>query len=108
LGTWSITETDLWGHEDLDLVGSPEIVFAPDSLGSIRVGALEGQLDYRGGPQGDRDRVDFSWSGFDDMDEVSGRGWAELDSGSLRGKLFIHMGDEVAFAAVYAGKPKGT
>jgi hypothetical protein len=37
------------------------------------------------------------------MDPACGRGWVEVDGVSLRGKLFIHMGDDVEFNAVRHG-----
>jgi len=43
--------------------------------------------------------VDFSWSGFDDGDPTSGRGSARIDGDTMRGKLFIHQGDDSTFAA---------
>ncbi len=42
----------------------------------------------------------FEWTGFDEGDEVSGRGWARLDGKSkLVGRLFFHMGDDSEFEA---------
>lgn len=99
VGRWTVTGTDLWTDEDLALLGRPEIVFDRQGGGSIQVGALQAGLDYRLDDSEHLSRVDFSWSGFDDMDPVSGRGWAETE-GAMRGKLFIHMGDETEFRAV--------
>lgn len=106
-GAWWITWTDLWGEEDLDLLGDPEIVFDRGGVGTLRVGALEAELDYRIGKGAEPPRVDFSWAGFDDMSPVSGRGWAELEGSSLGGELFIHLGDVAAFRAVRATATKG-
>ena len=100
VGRWTITGTDLWGDEDLGLLGSPEITFDGRGGGSISVGALEAGLDYRADKGVRLPRLDFSWAGFDDMDPVSGRGWAEIKGGLMRGKLFIHMGDAAGFTAV--------
>ena len=98
-GRWRITETDLWCEDDLDILGEAEIVFARGGVGSIQVGALQAGLDYRFDKLGRPPRADFTWSGADEMDPVSGRGWVELEGASLRGKLFIHMGDDVTFRA---------
>lgn len=43
--------------------------------------------------------AEFSWEGEDDNDRGSGRGWAVLDGGLLRGKIFIHLGEDSAFKA---------
>lgn len=53
-----------------------------------------------------RDRrpgVEFSWQGHDEGDPASGRGWATLEAeGSLRGRIYFHLGDDSGFHAVLA------
>ena len=45
--------------------------------------------------------VFFTWAGFDEMDEVSGAGSAELQAdGSLEIAFEYHMGDEAVLKAV--------
>ena len=100
VGRWRITRTDLWGDEDLDLIGRPEIAFDRRGGGSIRVGALEAELDHRVDKNAGVLRLEFTWSGYDEMDPVSGRGWVEIEGASMRGKVFIHMGEEIEFNAV--------
>ena len=47
-----------------------------------------------------RPGVEFSWEGNDESDPASGRGWAVLEeNGSLRGRIFFHLGD-AGFTAV--------
>jgi hypothetical protein len=109
VGRWHITETDLWGEDDLALVGRPEIVFSRRGEGFIRVGALQAELDYRIDKNAQPVKVEFTWAGVDDMDPVSGRGWVEINGASMTGKLFIHLGDEVTFKAAQEGSMgKGT
>lgn len=45
-------------------------------------------------------RIDFTWTSFDEGDELSGRGYAEIVDGTLQGRIYIHLGDESAFRAV--------
>lgn len=45
-------------------------------------------------------RIEFTWHGFDEEDELTGRGHAEIVGGELQGHLYIHLGDESAFRAV--------
>ena len=46
------------------------------------------------------DATAFDWDGNDEMDEVSGDGWAELlPDGSLAGGINFHYGDEITFTA---------
>ena len=43
---------------------------------------------------------EFSWQGFDEGDDVSGRGWAVLNpDGTLEGHIYFHLGDDSAFQA---------
>lgn len=50
-----------------------------------------------------RPGVEFSWQGDDDGDPASGRGWAVLESdGSLRGRIYVHLGDDSGFHAMRA------
>jgi hypothetical protein len=62
-----------------------------------------GELD---GPEAERDGrpgVEFSWEGNDKCDRASGRGWAVLEEdGSLRGRIFFHLGRVPVNAMVVA------
>jgi hypothetical protein len=42
---------------------------------------------------------EWSWTGNDEMDPVSGRGWAVLDGNKLQGIIALHHGDESRFEA---------
>ena len=45
--------------------------------------------------------VEFTWDGNDECDPASGRGWAQLQKdGSLRGRIYIHGGDDSGFKAI--------
>ena len=45
------------------------------------------------------ERLEFSWEGEDEMDPVSGRGWAIIEDGQLQGRLYFHEGDASGFVA---------
>ena len=78
-GKWRIVETELWGADHLDLVAPAYIVFDGKGRGEFAFGALTATLEAAFTPSG----ADFDWHGFDEGDEVSGDGWAELqDDGS--------------------------
>ncbi len=58
---------------------------------------MQASLDIDYGPN----EVGFTWAGFDEMDEVSGAGSAELqDDGSLLIEFDYHLGDESVLKAV--------
>src|SRR3954463_4703078 len=68
-----------------------------DGQGEIALGALQASLDVDYGP----DEIGFTWAGFDEMDEVSGSGSAELQAdGTLRIEVEYHLGDEAVHKAV--------
>jgi hypothetical protein len=42
----------------------------------------------------------FTWTGFDEMDEVSGDGFAQVeDDGTLSAEIAFHLGDEATLKA---------
>jgi hypothetical protein len=98
-GRWRIVETELWEREALDLVVPAYISFDRQGLGEMQLIAIGASIDYRVEQRDDATVLEFSWSGFDEMDATSGRAWARIDGDTMRGKLFIHQGDESTFVA---------
>jgi hypothetical protein len=98
-GRWRIVETELWDREALDLVVPAYISFDRKGLGEMQLIAIGASIDYRVEQRDDATMLEFSWSGFDEMDATSGRAWAQIDGDTMRGKLFIHQGDESTFVA---------
>lgn len=104
-GRWRIAAMDLWDQEDIDLVTPGFIEFGDDGTGEFGFIAVQGWMDCRPAERGGRDSVEFTWQGWDEGDEVSGRGWAALDDdGSLQGHLYFHLGDDSGFRAVRFGQ----
>jgi hypothetical protein len=101
IGRWRITWMEMWDQDFVDLVEPGYFRFDENGLGAFVFGAVEGQLDCRLSDDGQR--IEFSWSGNDDGDEKSGRGWFQLVStGTAKGRFYIHCGDE---SAVEISKP---
>jgi hypothetical protein len=50
--------------------------------------------------------MDFAFEGFDEGDEISGSGWAELNGRKLTGRIAFDLGDESGFVAEKAGKAR--
>jgi transposase len=72
------------------------ITLGADGHGEIAFGALQAGLDL-GYSQ---NLVHFTWAGFDEMDEVSGDGHAELlDDGTIEITFAYHHGDEAVLKA---------
>jgi hypothetical protein len=96
IGRWRIVEADLWDRGYLNLGGLAMITIGADNNGEIAFGALQAGLDLGYSPS----MVFFTWAGFDEMDEVSGDGSAELlDDGSIEITFAYHNGDEAILKA---------
>ena len=99
-GRWRIVETELWDRDALDLVVPAHITFGRNGVGEMQLIAIGASIDYRVEERAHGAAVvNFSWSGFDEMDPSSGRGTATTDGDTMHGKLFIHQGDESSFVA---------
>jgi hypothetical protein len=100
VGRWRITEMDNWDQEAVDLVQPGFIEFDDAGLGSLGFIVVTGELDCSDAARDGRPGVEFSWQGSDEGDDVSGRGWAALNSdGTLEGHIYFHLGDDSAFRA---------
>ncbi len=96
-GIWRIVEMPTWDADHLDLLGPAYIAFDGAGGGEIAFGALQATLECATTSSG----VDFDWYGFDEMDEVRGEGWVELqDDRSLIGEFAYDNGDESHLKAV--------
>ena len=88
-----------WDQDFIDLVVPGHITFRENHTGTFQFGAVHGDIDYRLEPFHDEERLKFSWEGVDEMDLVSGRGWAIIADGQLQGRLYFHERDESRFVA---------
>lgn len=93
VGKWRIFEADLWAPKDLDLVEAAYIRFDADGGGKLIcvAGAMDCGLSHSG--------ADFTWQGFDEMDETSS-GEAEIgDDGILIIEISFHHADQAVLKA---------
>ncbi len=90
---------ETWPQEYVDLIVPGHITITRDREGELEFGAVHGWIDYRLANAAEGPRLEFSWEGESERDPISGRGWAAVQNGELRGHLFIHMGDESWFIA---------
>jgi hypothetical protein len=96
IGRWRIVEADLWDRDYLDLVDPAYLQIGNDGWAEFAFGAVTagGELGYS------RTIVHFRWTGFDEGDEISGEGSAELrDDGSLEIELSFDNGDDAVLIA---------
>jgi hypothetical protein len=99
VGRWRIVEADIWDRDYLDLVEPAMMTIGDDRHGEIAFGAFQASLDIKYG----RESIGFTWEGWDEGDQVSGDGSAELlDDGSIEIEFAIHKGDEAVLKAIWA------
>jgi hypothetical protein len=96
VGRWRIAEADIWDRAYLDLCGPATIVIDANGRGEIAFGAMQATLNVEYGPTS----IAFTWIGFDEMDEVTGEGNAELlEDGSIEIKFEYDNGDQAVLKA---------
>ena len=95
-GRWRIVQMPGYTHDYPDMVEPAYILFDGQGGGEFAFGCVTGAI-YA---SASTNRVEFSWSGNDEIDEASGDGWADLQAdGSILGQICFHNGDEAAFTA---------
>jgi hypothetical protein len=102
IGRWRITAMEQWDQDYVDLESPGHITLKPDGTGQLHFGCVEAELDWR--CEADEARVEFTFAGFDEGDEVTGRGWAQAEGKRLTGRIIFHQGDESGFAAAKASR----
>jgi hypothetical protein len=96
LGKWRIIEADIWDRDYLDLVQPACIEFGKNGRGEFSFGAMEATMELEYAPR----IVFFNWTGFDEGDEMSGSGSADLgDDDTLEIELSFFNGDDAVLKA---------
>jgi hypothetical protein len=98
-GWWRVEEMEVWGRDFLDIEVEAFIDLGGDQVGRFQFGLVQGDVHYIEGLRDGRPAVEWSWSGVDEMDAASGRGWAVIEGEHMMGRIFIHRGDHSAFRA---------
>jgi len=100
VGNWRITEMEVWDRDYIDMEVPGYIRIDSEGTGQFQFGLVSGDIDGRVEQCGGSPCFAFSWSGQDEDDPASGRGWAVVEAGDLRGRIYLHLGDDSAFLAV--------
>jgi hypothetical protein len=100
IGRWRITETSEWDQEFIDLVVPGHLTVKGNGLGTLAFGAIEAEVDCRIEKMGEAERLAFSFAGWDEGDDISGRGWATVVGDAMEGWFSFHLGDESTFKAL--------
>jgi len=99
VGSWRITEMSEWDLDFIDLVAPGHLTIKADGTGRFAFGAIESEIDCRIERIGKEARLAFSFSGWDEGDEVNGRGWGTINGANMEGWFCFHLGDESTFKA---------
>ncbi len=102
VGTWRITSMEAWDADYFDMEVPAHITIRDDLTGAFQFGLVQGDIDARVHTVDGVARVEFSWSGADENDLVSGRGLLDVASDQVRGRIFIHLRDDSGFTAIRA------
>jgi hypothetical protein len=97
VGKWRFIEMEQWDSEYIDMEEPGRITFENGGSGGFHFGCVEATLDWRYDKS--IDRVDFTFDGSDEGDQVSGRGWAKMEGKQMVGQIVFHLGDESGFKA---------
>src|SRR5277367_3011686 len=95
-GTWKIVWMEQWDQEYVDMIVPGHITFEAEGRGHFQFGCVEGGFNWSEGDS----YFDSRWEGCDEMDEVRGEIYAEIEDGELRGTIELDNGDESDFRAV--------
>ena len=100
VGTWHIVEMESWDQEYVNIEVPGHFTFKKGGVGNFHFGLVGGEMDCCIEQDNERERIDFTWEGQDEMNSVSGRGWAVIKNGELHGRIFFHLGDDSMFRAL--------
>ncbi len=106
VGTWRITGMEAWDADYFDMEAPAHITIRDDLTGAFQFGLVQGDIDARVDVVDGVARVEFSWSGVDENEPVSGRGWLDMTGDQAEGRMFIHLGDNSAFTAIRNAEAK--
>ena len=96
---WRLTDMSTWDKDFIDLVAPGHIQLKSDGTGTLAFGAIQADMDCRIEKHGTTERLSFSFAGWDEGDDITGRGWAEISGNDMSGWFAFHQGDETTFKA---------
>lgn len=99
VGRWRITSMETWDQDFVDAEAPGYVEFKKNRLGEFHFGYVRCDIDWQEGEHDGSPAIEFSFQGFDEMEQTSGRGWAMLEDGKLNGMIMVFQGDESGFTA---------
>jgi len=82
-----------WDLKFINEQGAGYFEFKPNNQGSFMFGYVKGEIDFRDA-KADKNKIEYSWTGQDIIDEASGQGYFEIISDDeIYGTIAFHQGD---------------
>ena len=82
-----------WDLKFVDEQSPGYFEFRSNNQGSFMFGYVEGEINFREF-KNDKNKIEYSWVGQDEMDDASGRGYFEIISDDeIYGEISFHQGD---------------
>lgn len=101
-GKYRITSMEMWDQEFVDADVPGFIEFSKNGLGKFQFGYVRCDIDWDEGEHDGSPAIEFSFQGFDEMEPISGRGWAKVDGRNVTGEFMFFQGDDSTFTATRA------
>ena len=100
IGRFRIDEMDMWDKDYIDLVEEGYIEFDKNGCGEFQFGCVHSGLHSRKNKSEDKNKIDFSFEGSDEGNDVSGRGWVQIiNDKQIEGYIAFHDGEASSFKA---------
>ena len=87
VGIWRITGMEVWDADYFDMEVPAHLTIRDDLTGAFQFGLVQGDIDARVSEVDGVARVEFSWSGADESDPVSGRGSMAVTGDQAQGRI---------------------
>ncbi len=97
-GRWRIVSMECWDADYFDMEVAAHITIEDDLSGEFQFGCVLGQMNGRLSPR-TAAYYRFTWSGFDENDPVSGRGWLRADGNCAEGCIEFDLGERSKLVA---------
>jgi hypothetical protein len=102
-GRWRIISMTDWDEDFMNAEVQAYIEFDAKGRGQFQFGYVRGDIGYEECQRDGKPAVEFTWDGTDELDPVSGRGWAVPEGDNLNGVIAFDDEDESGFVAGRAG-----
>ncbi len=105
-GNFKITHMNEFDQDFVDAEVPGFICFDPHGQGEFQFGYVHGEMTVVSTERTGKPAAEWTWEGNDEVDPVSGRGWAVLQAnGRPEGEIIFLDGDASCFIAERNHKP---